>query len=219
MSTFSTANLPREFNLPKGAPPDLIAAIENAARDAFAHHGASAFEMSREAAIAHEVGHTIVATHEGLIIQSVCIFSRTMPVFGTVWGGWCAEKDGEWTAGPDTSAESDLSRARVIIAGLAGEAVCRLDKPGSSVDELALSQWIGIYAASKLDNRTLSDRENINNAYAQRLWHEQVWGVATDILFHNRDPFMRLVELLQQRERVKGGKLHAVLAQIRKITP
>jgi hypothetical protein len=219
MSTQSTANSLASV-LPKGAPPELIANIENACHDAFARHGVSAFEMSREAAIAHEIGHTIVMAHEGLAVQSVRVFFRSMPIFGNVWGGWCAEKDGkEWTSGPDTSAESDLSRARIVIGGLAGEVACRLDKPGSSLDELVLSQWLGIYAASKLGNRMLSDTENINNAYAQQLWQERVWRVALDILFGNREPFMRLVEHLQQHERIKGGKLRSVLAQVRRIAP
>jgi hypothetical protein len=51
--------------LPKGTPPELIAAIEDATRKAFNSLGLSAFEMSRDAALAHEVGHTIVATAEG----------------------------------------------------------------------------------------------------------------------------------------------------------
>src|SRR5262245_48258520 len=193
--------------------------IVDATRRALDRHGVSAFEMSREAAVAHEVGHTIVATHEGLIIQSVRIFSRPMPPpFGTAWGGWCAEKDStEWTTGPDTSAESDLSRARIIIAGLAGEAVVGLDKPGSSLDELALSQLIGINAGVKLGDPTLSDEAH--SAFVQRLWHERVWGVAIAILSNNREPFIQLANLLYQRERVNGGKLRSVLAQIRRIAP
>jgi len=211
--------VPHEFALLKGSPPPgLIAAFEDASRNTLARHGMSAFEMTREAAIAHESGHVIVGAHEGTTFQSVRIFFRSMPPFGKVWGGWCAEENSkEWTSGPDTSAESDLSRARVIIAGLAGEAITGLDKPGSSLDELALSQLLGVNAAVKLHDHTLSDAEY--SAYAQRLWHEQVWGVAVAILCSNRDPFMRLVEHLHQKERIQGGKLRAVLAQIRRITP
>jgi hypothetical protein len=218
MSTASTGNFPHKFELPKGTPPEIIAVIENAARNAIDHHGVPAFEMSRNAAIAHEAGHVIVAAHEGVNFQSVRIFSRSMPPFGEVWGGWCAEEDGkEWTTGPDTSAESDLSRARIIVAGLAGEAACRLDKPGSSLDELVLSQVVGHNAAAKLYNPTLSDAEF--SAYEERLWHEQVWGVAVAILCANRKPFMRLADHLHQHERIKGGKLRNVLAQVRRIAP
>ena len=66
-----------------------------------------------------------------------------MPFFGRCWGGLCSEAGGVWTSGPDSHAEDDLRRARFIIAGLAGEALTGLDKPGSSLDELALSQLIG----------------------------------------------------------------------------
>ena len=54
--------------------------------------------------------------------------------------------------------------ARVIIAGLAGEAMTSNDKPGSSLDELALSQFIVLNAAVKR-----------NDDDAKRLWHEEVW--------------------------------------------
>jgi hypothetical protein len=207
---------PQQFaaHLPKGTPPELIAIIEDAMRDTLDRHGASAFMASREAAIAHEAGHTIVMTHEGLTVESVRIFSRSV-LLGRAWSGWCAEKDGEWTSGPDTSAESDLSRARVIIAGLAGEAITRLDTPGSSLDELALSQFIGHNAAAKLADPHLSDAEY--DAFVQQLWHERVWRRTLAILDANRDPFMRLVEHLHRHETVKGSKLRAVLAQIRRI--
>src|SRR5262249_6981809 len=126
----------------KGWPPEIITAVRDAAHKTFISHGWSAFEMSRAAAIAHEVGHTIVATAEGRIIQSVRIFSRSTP-FGTAWGGWCDDADDkDWTTGPDSSVESDLSRARIVLAGLAGEVITGKDKPGSSLDELMVSQVV-----------------------------------------------------------------------------
>src|SRR5262249_38257734 len=128
--------------LPKGVPPAAAVVIEEAALKAFTSHGPSAFEMSRTAAIVHECGPTIVGTAEGMTIGSVRIFSRSTP-FGDAWGGWCAEKHKtEWTSGPDSSVEEDLSRARIIVAGLAGEAICGKDRPGSSIDELVVSQLL-----------------------------------------------------------------------------
>ena len=50
----------------QGTPPALIAAIEDEARRAFDRHGLAAFMMSRDAALAHETGHAIVAAHEGV---------------------------------------------------------------------------------------------------------------------------------------------------------
>src|SRR5437868_1563567 len=139
-STYDATTL----SLPQGAPPELIAAINDAARDRLARHGGAAFAASREAAAAHEAGHAIVGTHEGIAIRRIKIDSRSDPMFGTRWGGHCFEVGWGWTAGPDTSADDDFKRARFIIAGLAGEVVCGLDKPGSSIDEEAMSQMLGI---------------------------------------------------------------------------
>lgn len=223
MPSSSTAARPRAqdqllSNLPKGVPPGVIAAIENATHKAFNSHGVPAFAMSREAAIAHEVGHTIVATAEGQVIQSVCIFFRSMPPpFEKAWGGWCRADGQEWTTGPDSSAEADLSRARIVVAGLAGEAVTGKDKPGSSLDELVLSQVIAHNAAVKLADPSLSDAAY--DDFTERLWHERVWGVTIKILLANRGPFQQLAEHLHRKEKIKGDKLQAALAGITRITP
>jgi hypothetical protein len=194
----------------KGVPPELVAAIEDAAQHTFHEHGAEAFAAPREAASAHEAGHAVVMTYEGLTVDSVRIFPR-----GNAWAGWCTERNStEWTTGPDTSAESDLSRARIIIAGLAGEAVIGQDKPGSSLDELALSQLMGINAGVKLSDPALSDEEHAT--YVQQLWNEQVWRMTLAILDVNRDSFLRLAEHLYRAEIVTGGKLRAMLAQVRR---
>src|SRR5262249_26806569 len=173
MSTASTGNFLSPV-LPKDSPPGLITAVEDATHDALARHGAAAFMAPREAAVWHEVGHAIVGTHEGFTIRQISIYSRAVPIFGLVWAGRCIEAAATWTSGPDTSADDDMRRARFIIGGLAGEAMTKTDKPGSSIDELALSQFIGINAAVKLADPELSDEEY--SAYAQQLWHKQVWG-------------------------------------------
>jgi|SRR5215831_19433498 len=207
-----TGNRPDKLQVPKGFPPETIAAIEHAAPDTFLRHGPSAFEAPREVAIPHEAGHAIIGTHEGLIIQSVCIFRRS----GNLWSGWCAEDNNRGhPIGPDISVESELSIARFTIAGLAGEAVCRLDKPGSSLDELEVSRRITFNVAFKLADPALSDAEYF--AYAQKLWDERVWGVAVAILLENWEPFMRLIEHLDRNKKINGSKLHAVLAKVRRI--
>ena len=203
--------------LPQGAPPALMTAIEDAARCALDRHGLAAFMMSRDAALAHETGHAIVAAHEGLTVRSVTIFSRSVPNVGLAWGGWCMDAGGTWTTGPATSADDDLRRARIIIAGLAGEAIAGQDLPGSSLDELALSQLVGLNAAAKLDDDPdRSDEEY--SAYAQRLWHERVWNVALAILFANQEPFNCLVQCLHEKEKVKGARLRHVLAQVKRVS-
>jgi hypothetical protein len=201
--------------LPQGTPPELITAIEDAVRGVLDRHGLSAFMMPRDAALAHEAGHTIVAAHEGLTVRRVSIFSRL--VSGVeLWGGRCMDAGGTWTTGPVTSADDDLRRARMIIAGLAGEAITGQDRPGSSLDELALSQLVGRNAAAKLDdNPDRSDQEY--DAYAQRLWNEQVWNVTLAILDANREPFLQIVQHLHRKERVQGARLSQILAQVRRI--
>jgi hypothetical protein len=201
---------------PRGTPPELADAIENGARNAFEQHGASAFISTRYAAITHEVGHAIVGTHEEIKIREIAIYSQSMPLLGETWGGHCYEA-GSWTSGPDTTADHDLRRARFTIAGLAGEAITGMDKPGSSLDELALSQLIGLNAAAKLADPKLPDADY--DAYAEHLWHEKVWHAAIAIIRGNREPFMKLAELLNQHEVVNSGKIRRALAQVRKVVP
>jgi hypothetical protein len=202
-------------NLPHGSPLELIDAIKAGARDVLNQHGPTAFEMSREAALAHEAGHAIVGAHEGLIIRRVTISSRHVPNFGTLWGGWCTEGGGRWTTGPDSTADEDFSRARFIIAGLVGEVVTSTHKPGSSIEEVALSQLIGANAGAKLTDHNMSHEEYV--AYQERLWNERVWRVAGIILIDNRAPFLKIVEHLHQHEIIKGGKLRKILANVKRI--
>jgi hypothetical protein len=199
--------------LPQGSPPELTAAIADAARNVLDRHGAVAFEAPREAAIFHEASHAVVGAHEGLAIRRVAIYSRS--VLGTVWGGRCLEAGWGWTTDHETSADADLKRARFVIAGLAGEALAGLDKPGSSLDELALSQALGVNAAVKLDDPKLSDADW--NIYAQNLWHEQVWAVALAILRANGNVVMQLAEHLNQHGQMRGTKLRRLLANVKRI--
>lgn len=213
MSTASPTTFP---TLPLGTPPELTAAIGDAALRAFHEHGAVAFAAARAAAIAHEAGHAVVGAAQGFRIRKLTIFPRPTPDLGQVWGGRCMEADGTWNTGPDSSADDDLRRARFIVAGLAGEAIAGLDSAGSSLDELALSQLVGMNAAVKRADPMLSDEAYA--AYVQQLWHEQVWDVAIAILHANYAPFMQLAEHLNQRECIKAGKLHKVLAQVNRST-
>jgi hypothetical protein len=204
--------------LPQGTPPELFAAIEAAARNVLARPGGGlpAFTMTRQAALAHEAGHAIVGAHEGLGVRAVSIFSREVPPLGPAWGGRCAWAGGGWTTGPETSAEDDLRIGRMIVAGLAGEAVIQQDKPGSSLDELALSQLLGVHAAVKLDPRG-EDGGILDQEAVSALWHERVWNVAVRILCGNWEPFTKIMEHLHEHEKIAGGKLRRTLAQVQRI--
>jgi hypothetical protein len=216
--------------LPKGAPPEMADVIANAIRRDVERHGIAAFAAPREAAIMHEVGHTIVGAHEGFTIRQISIYSRSLPIFGEVWAGQCIEAAATWTQGPDTTVAQDLSRARFIIAGLCGEAITGWEKPGSSKDELAVSQFIAAQAAIKLICKNagksipteLADAEPLTEAdhkYMKRLWYEEVYGAAWAILRRNRELFWKIAEQLNQHDRVKGGKLHKMLAEVKKVAP
>jgi hypothetical protein len=219
MPTTSSPHNPQTIGLmlPQGTTPELMAAIGDAALRAFHEHGAVAFAAPRQATAVHEAGHAIVGTAEGFRIRSLMIFPQSAPGLGEIWAGRCMEAGGKWTTGPDSSADDDLRRARFCIAGLAAEAVTGLDKPGSSLDELALSQLLGVNAGVKLGDPMLSDAEH--SAYVQQLWHQQVWEVAISILRANRTPFVQLANYLNQHERIDGKQLHKMLAEVvRRIT-
>jgi len=201
--------------LPAGFPHELLGAIENKARDLLTRHGVSAFAAPRAAAAAHETGHAIVGTHEGFRIRRITLSSRSAPIIGEVWGGRCMEADATWSSGPNTTADEDLHRARFIIAGLVGEGMANVGRPGSSLEERALSELVGQNAAEKLAGPGLSDAEYF--AYAKRLWNERVWRFAVEILRNNFEPFKQLFEHLQRHELIEGPKLRKILAQVRRI--
>jgi hypothetical protein len=202
--------------LPKGIAPEVLAEIEINVCHVLERHGLDAFAMSRDAAIVHEAGHAIVGTHEGLTIRRVTIFSRSVPAFGPCWGGCTMDVEG-WMTGPDTSAEDDLRHARFVVAGLAGEVKTGRDRPGSSLDEECISRELGRNAAVKLADPLLS--AEAFTTFAQELWHEKVWVRAGAILYENREPFNRLAQHLKEKEKIQGGKLRKILAQVKRITP
>jgi hypothetical protein len=92
-----------------------------------------------------------------------------------------------------------------------------LAKPGSSLDELALSQVVGINAASKLADYTKVTGDEAYTEFAKQLWHEQIWCAALKILCGNREPFMQLAGQLQKHGSVKGATLRKILAQVKKV--
>ena len=184
------------------APPELQPHLQAMVHDRLIKHGIAAFAAPRRSAIAHETSHAIVGQHEGFKISRVTIHRHTVPPFGECWGGWCSEDSGRWTVGPDTDPGNDLRRSRFLFAGLAGESVTGQDLPGSSLDELLLSQGCAAKAAAKL------------GVDAQTLWHEQIERAVIAIIRANRKPFEQLVALLDRKEKVQGSKLRSVLAQV-----
>jgi hypothetical protein len=205
------------INLPNGMPLEVIAEMKGRARHILETHGFGAFAMPREAAIVHETGHAIVGTHEGIAVRSISIHSRIIPMVGMAWGGLCASNP--WMSGPTietSSAEDDLRHSRFVIAGIAAETLCGLDKPGSSLDEQFTSQYVSANAARKLADHGLNDAEF--SAFAERLWHEQVWKMVITILRRNETSFQTLANHLREHKRARGKKLRTMLGSVCKTT-
>ena len=100
----------------------------------------------------------------------------------------------------------------MTIAGLAGEAFARVDKPASSLDELVISQMLGANAVRKLKPELNLEQLNTES---ERHWHEQIWRAVLLILRKNAVPFTRLSNYLFEKEKIRGDKLRKILAQIK----
>jgi hypothetical protein len=131
-----------------------------------------------------------------------------------------------WTSGPDTTAESDLSRARYLIAGLVAEVLTKKDKPGSSLDERGLVNMLVNNATIKLLGETPfetlaeADAHGCSAerlAYFTKLGDEQVWDAAVAILRNNWDLFQQLAQELYRRHRIKGSALQKILSKVKRI--
>ena len=150
---------------------------------------------------------------EGFRIREVAIFPRAREG----WGGRCMESGKTWQTGPDSSASDDLRLARFFIAGLAGEAITGKNKPGSSLEEVMVSRLLTHNAVAKLAPSKLSNPDY--DAFARKLWHEQVWEATTDILYANEKPFIQLAECLQrEKHHIHGRQLEKVLRQVQRTT-
>jgi hypothetical protein len=171
--------------------------------------GPAAFVTSRESLIIHETGHCIVAAHDGFSVVKVAVF---MTEFG--WEGVASLPEHERRhLDETTSSDEFLRRARHLVAGVVAE-----DNPGASVGEMVLAQVYTNNAALtqlKTNNATIN-RFNVDNLY-DRLWHEEVWGKAEKILFHNRDVFGQIADRLQRVGSIKGSKLQKLLSGIKQV--
>jgi hypothetical protein len=205
-----------QLHLPLGIPPEYVDIIMENMRAVYVQHGPSAFAMTREAALYHEGAHALIGWHEGLRICSVSITSRVVPELGTSWGGWCMHNDPPWPIGQDTPVKNDLRLARMKIAGIVGEAVAGLDKPGSAIDELVISQYVGQIAARKVVDVNRISQEEFD-AFAQEYWHEKVWGVGIQILANNEKAFREIIQELHLHEKVKGRRLRDILNKVKRI--
>jgi hypothetical protein len=178
-----------------------MALLEHRVKEILAAEGASAFAMPADAAAAHEGGHAVVMRHEGLAVRRVEIFKAPITgpatsVFGTAWAGNTSGK--KWAVDDTTNFADDLRRARVVIGGLAAEAVWGVARSGSSLDEIITAQAIVVTAATKL------------GVGGEELW-PKVWMQALEICHRNRSVIAAVAERLMHCGSVTGGALRDLL--------
>jgi hypothetical protein len=163
--------------------------------------------MPRSSAIAHEAGHCIIGTAEGLTITSVRIFRRDIG-YGPVWCGQTDEA-APWNFTPNTPTATMLARARYIIAGIVAEKIFDPDgvRAGSSIDEVVLSQLI-------CDGVLMDRRDEFPGIkHPKELW-SACWRQTVGILMRNADAARGLMQKLERSERLYGKPLAASLRRV-----
>jgi Protein of unknown function (DUF3987) len=194
-SHFSLAGSPK-------ANGDLQKLIANEALRVLQLEGPSAFEMPKSAAVSHEVGHVIVAMHDGVIsITSVRVFQSD--------GAWCGvtEEDQPWRLDPATPTKTWLARARFLIAGEVGERMLDSDRyrKGTSIDEIAGSQII----CKLLFRDRAAEFAGIDHP-AQLF--ARIYNEATAIIKTNENTARKLMDQLD-----RYGELHGKSLQARRV--
>jgi hypothetical protein len=187
-----------EPSLPFGldAHRDLIV---RSTRKLIGEHGlASAFTVSRNAAIAHAAATAVVTTAEGFTVKRLRIRQ-----VGESWTGSCTEA-AIWSVRSDAP-EPLLQRARIIAAGHVIAHAYKLAQPGMALDEAVVSMHLADHAAALL-GVDAKDRD--------QFWRERVWRAVIDILNVNNETFNALGDLLDRHGEVRGERLMNVLMKV-----
>ena len=180
-------------------------------------HGLAAFTMPRDAALAHEAGHAIVGAHEGFAVRRVTVFSRS--VSGVeAWGGFCAEAGGRGPPGR-TRAQTTICAAPASSSpGSPEKPSPEPTSPARRSMNWSCRSWSASNAAVKLDDDP-SRSDDEYRAYAEQLWHEQVWTRgASPSCAPTASRSCRSCNCLHEKESVQGARLRQALAQVRRIT-
>jgi hypothetical protein len=188
----------------------LTVAVAARAKEVLIEYGPAAFDLPREAAVAHEAGHAVVAAALGLPVE----FVKVTPVadYAGAWTGLCQVTTGAWLMTRDSPLPDILMHAKYLVAGLAGELVCKVALPGSSLDEVMQAQILAAMAADKLFPD--ASREQYAAA-AEHIWNVGILGMAIIILRANRGPLDALMHKLDRRGEVRGHSLQTVLARVK----
>jgi hypothetical protein len=180
-----------------------------------ASEGPHAFELPRSAAIAHETGHAIVGTHEGIAISAVRVWSvpvspQEYRLMGPTWTGETV--DPAWGITPITPTAVILSRVRMILAGVIGEAVLDPEncRKGSSLDERLLGRML----CETLLRQHADDFPDIDRP--QDIYCMLVMQVSA-ILKRNEGMAQCLMRKLAHQGTVRGQPLAKILQQVRRV--
>lgn len=162
-----------------------VAKSKQLVADAVTKDGAQAFEMPRDHAIAHEVGHLIVGAHDGRRPTSMSLIREEFQG-REAWGGVVVSTP--WMVTANTDPEEDLRNVCYTIAGFISERLIfgNEQHPLSSLDEVMLSQILATTASTKLSR----DPQQTWQAMVERgraILRANAWAVqaAADQLDHS----------------------------------
>jgi hypothetical protein len=190
--------------------PNLERSLQSAAAKIFEQHGLRGFEARRSDAVRHEIGHAIVAYHDG------CTDIKELKIFGDTVDGvemWSGRV--EWKMPAQTITQSDhnavLKHACAAYAGYVAErAITNPEgKPGpaSSLDEIILAQFLttNLTFESEFTGFTGDD---ILQACALRCY---------EILGHNEPIIEELMYELEEKDNIGTKRLKQILGKIERV--
>jgi hypothetical protein len=194
--------------LPEDEREALLPSIQKHIERIIDEQGIEVFLSSpRSTALAHEVGHAIVGTHDNIGITAIEIYTKPAMDGRAFWCGWTTEAATHWSTGPDTPIPEALSRICYIVAGEAAEGLLDPDnyrRNASSLDEIVLAQRLCLDFAEAVQ---LSGEDLFNYCY----------GRTRAIIKHNAALAQKLIERLDKTEILHRRKPRSLLNQVQKL--
>jgi hypothetical protein len=194
----------------KQATPEALAhlnsCLESAVSEIFGKRGLRGFQSRRSDAARHEIGHAVVACHDGREIKSIEIFGDTIEDI-EMWGGWIeVEAEPSKQKAPDH--DTILKRVCHIYAGFCAEHyIANPDgtpAAGSSIDEIITAQIITSNLSQGPDFNDF-ESEWILNACGHR---------DLEIMLSNADVIEELLTELDKTQKLEGARLKEIMEGI-----
>jgi hypothetical protein len=198
------------FRFAPAAAAEIFGLYEMEVVRLLATHGWRAFEQPRSAALAHEVGHAMVAHHDGATVRKLVITRRDeLPAAFEVWVGRCDIAGPRFEIGPDASPEFVLTQICKVAAGCISEKA--LDPSGvreaSSLDEVTVSQLLA---------NNLSLLREFRHRTPQEIW-AVCWRRTAHVIKQNEDVARELIAKLSLTGSIRGTPLNKSLAKVRQV--